>query len=143
MSQWLKGVCPAIMRTSIWVPTSTSKLDTKKENLNSALENDKRKETENKKVYIRPPVTHKHHRKGKREKQEKKPQVLLEVIAQRRVASAPPCVVWSSPTVAHSQPSEFFRCSGFPLGCLLILVCQFGNRGCGDKLLFDLSTQQG
>lgn len=91
-----------------------SKLDTKKENLNSALENDKRKETENKEVYIRPPVTHKHHRKGKREKQEQKPQVLLEVIAQRRVASAPPCVVWSSPTVAHSQPSEFFRCSGFP-----------------------------
>lgn len=40
------------MRTSVWIPTYMSKLATKRENLNNALENDKRKEIENKKVYI-------------------------------------------------------------------------------------------
>lgn len=40
------------MRTSVWIPTPMSKLVTKRENLNNALENDKRKEIENKKVYI-------------------------------------------------------------------------------------------
>lgn len=119
VAQWLKGVCPAIMRTSIWIPTPMSKLDTKRENLNNTLENNKRKETENKKVYIQPPVTNKHHREGKREKQKKKKAPSIA----RGYCSEVPLPVWSGPLPlwpTHSQARSSATVA-FHIGCLLYL----------------------